>query len=72
MILNQIGDLLIRLTEYWPCYRVFDWQKDVPLTNNATEQTIGKMKIGSRTVSGYKSWIGMWAAYMLNCAGVTW
>jgi hypothetical protein len=34
--LTQLRDLLIQLSEYWPSYRVFDWQKDVPWTNNAT------------------------------------
>jgi hypothetical protein len=28
--LTQLRELLIRLSEYWPSYRVFDWQKDVP------------------------------------------
>jgi transposase-like protein len=70
--LTQLRELLIRLSEYWPSYRVFDWQKDVPWTNNATEQAIGRMKMRSRTVRGYKSWKGMWAAGMLSCAGVAW
>jgi transposase-like protein len=70
--LTQLRELLIRLSEYWPSYRVFDWQKDVPWTNNATEQAIGRMKMRSRTVRGYKSWRGMWAAGMLSCAGVSW
>jgi len=70
--LTKLRVLLIRLSEYWPSYRVFDWQKDVPWTNNATEQAIGRMKMRSRTVRGYKSWKGMWAAGMLSCAGVAW
>jgi hypothetical protein len=70
--LTQLRELLIRLSEYWPSYRVFDWQKDVPWTNNATEQAIGRIKMRSRTVRGYKSWQGMWAAGMLSCAGVSW
>jgi hypothetical protein len=41
---------------------VFDWHKEVPWTNNGTEQVIGRMKMRSRTVRGYKSWQGMWAA----------
>ncbi len=70
--LTQLRELLIRLSEYWPSYRVFDWQKDVPWTNNATEQAIGRMKMRSRTVLGYKSWHGMWAACMLSIAEVGW
>jgi len=56
---------LIRLSEHWPHYRVFDWQKDVPLTNNGTEQVIGKMKVRSKTVRGYKTSSGMLAGLML-------
>lgn len=57
--LDQLRLLLIRLSEHWPSYRVFDWDKDVPWTNNGTEQVIGRMKMRSRTVRGYKSWPGM-------------
>src|SRR3972149_1658884 len=32
--LEQLRYLLIRLSEHWDSYRVFDWQKDVPWTNN--------------------------------------
>jgi transposase-like protein len=39
--LEQLRNLLIRLSEHWASYRVFDWQKDVPWTNNGTEQVIG-------------------------------
>jgi transposase-like protein len=67
--LSQLRDLLIRLSEHWPTYRVFDWDKDVPWTNNATEQAIGRMKMRSRTVRGYKSWQGMWAGLMLSGSG---
>ncbi len=70
--LTQLRELLIRLSESWPRYRIFDWQKDVPWTNNVTEQAIGRLKMRSRTVRGYKSWKGMWTAGMLSCAGVTW
>jgi hypothetical protein len=70
--LTQLRELLIRLSEYWPSYRAFDWQKDVPWTNNVTEQANGRMKMRSRTVRGYKSWNGLWAAGMLSCAGINW
>jgi transposase-like protein len=63
--LAQLRNLLIRLSEHWPSYRLFDWQKDVPWTNNRTEQAICRMKMRSRTVRGYKSWQGMWAALLL-------
>ena len=35
--LERLRNLLIRLSEHWTSYRVFDWHKDVPWTNNGTE-----------------------------------
>lgn len=63
--LDQLRLLLIRLSEHWPNFRVFDWQTDVPWTNNGTEQVIGRMKMRSRTVRGYKSQQGMLNGLML-------
>jgi transposase-like protein len=68
---DELRLLLIRLSESWHRYRVFDWQPEVPWTNNTTEQVIGKMKMRSRTVRGYKSWQGMWAALLLVGLGAT-
>lgn len=70
--LAQLRYLLIRLSEHWASYRVFDWQKEVPWTNNGTEQAIGRMKMRSRTVRGYKSWQGMEAALLLSGSGLAW
>jgi transposase-like protein len=70
--LEQLRHLLIRLSEHWDNYRVFDWQPDVPWTNNGTERVIGRMKMRSRTVRGYKSWQGMQAALMLTGSGLAW
>jgi len=70
--LSQLRDLLIRLSEHWQSYRVFDWDKDVPWTNNRTEQVIGRIKMRSRTVRGYKSWRGTHAAAMLAGSGMAW
>jgi hypothetical protein len=42
--LVQLRYLLIRLSEHWHSYWVFDWHKNVPWTNNGTEQAIGRMK----------------------------
>jgi len=67
--LEQLRHLLIRLSEHWTKYRVFDWQPDVPWTNNGTEQVIGRMKMRSRTVRGYKVWKGMEASLMLAGSG---
>jgi transposase-like protein len=62
--LEQLRLLLIRLSEHWPTYRVFDWQPEVPWTNNGTERVIGRMKIRSRTVRGYQSEPSMLAGLM--------
>jgi len=70
--LSQLRGLLLRLSEHWPSYRVFDWDKDVPWTNNITEQVIGRMKMRSRTVRGYKSGPGMSAALLLSGSGLNW
>jgi transposase-like protein len=66
--LDQLRFLLVRLAQNWARYRVFDWQPDVPWTNNLTEQAIGRMKMRTRTVRGYKTWPGM--ASGLMAAGV--
>jgi transposase-like protein len=66
---DQLRWLLIRLSENWPRYRVFDWQPEVPWTNNGSEQIIGKMKMRSRTVRGYKSTRGMLAALLMAGLG---
>lgn len=70
--LEKLRYLLIRMSEHWESYRLFDWHQEVPWTNNGTEQVIGKMKMRSRTVRGYKSWRGMQAALMLAGLGVAW
>jgi hypothetical protein len=70
--LSQLRALLLRLSEHWHSYRVFDWDKDVPWTNNGAEQVIGRMKMRSRSVRGYKSWQGMSAAFMLTGSGIAW
>jgi hypothetical protein len=33
----------------------FDWQVDMPWTNNGTEQVIGRMKVRSKTVRGLQN-----------------
>ena len=63
--LDQLRLLLIRLSEHWESYRTFSWQEGVPWTNNGTEQAIGRMKMRSRTVRGYKSQPGMVASLLL-------
>jgi transposase-like protein len=57
--LEQLRLLVGRLSDDWSKYRVFDWQPEVPWTNNTTEQAIGRMKMRARTIRGYKSEQGM-------------
>lgn len=68
--IDQLRLLLIRLSNYWSSYRVFDCQMDVPWTNNGSERAIGRMKVRSRTVRGYKSEEGMLNALMVTGSGV--
>jgi hypothetical protein len=62
---EQLRNLLIRLSDHWTTYRIFDWQPQVPRTNNGTEQVIGRMKVRSRTVRGYKNKNGLLNGLML-------
>ena len=61
----MIIEVLIRLSDYWDNYSVFDWQPDVPWTNKYTKQAIGRMKMRSRNVRANKSWLGMGASLLL-------
>ena len=63
--LEQLRDLLLRLSQDWQNYCTFQSEPLVPWTNNATEQTIGRMKMRARTVRGYKSWLGMQSGLLL-------
>ena len=68
--LDQLRFLLVRLAGDWRRYRVFDWQPDVPWTNNLTEQAIGRMKMRARTVRGYKTWLGMASGLIVAGVGI--
>jgi hypothetical protein len=66
--LDQLRSLLLRLSQHWQSYGwpflflgycTFQYEPQVPWTNNATERAIGRMKMRARTVRGYKSWSGM-------------
>jgi transposase-like protein len=63
--LEQLRDLLLRLSQDWQKYCTFQSEPAVPWTNNPTEQAIGRMKMRARTVRGYKSWQGMQAGLLL-------
>ena len=62
---EQLRDLLIRLSETWPSFCTFYFDPAIPWTNNGTEQVIGRMKMRARTVRGYKTWPGMQTGLML-------
>ena len=63
--LEQLRDLLLRLSRDWRSYCTFQSEPEVPWTNNATERAIGRMKMRARTVRGYKSWQGMESGLLL-------
>lgn len=63
--IDQLRDLLIRLSEAWGDYCAFYTDPEIPWTNNGTEQVIGRMKMRARTVRGYKTWPGMQTGLMI-------
>jgi transposase-like protein len=63
--LEQLRALLWRLSQAWQSYCTFQHEPDVPWTNNATEQAIGRMKMRARTVRGYKTWPGMHNGFLI-------
>ena len=63
--LEQLRDLLLRLSQDWSRYCAFQSEPFLPWTNNRTEQAIGRMKMRARTVRGYKSWSGMQSGLLL-------
>jgi len=65
LALEQLRDLLLRLSQDWQRYCVFQSEPQVPWTNNPTERAIGRMKMRARTVRGYKSWPGMESGLLL-------
>jgi transposase-like protein/DNA-directed RNA polymerase subunit RPC12/RpoP len=63
--LEQLRDLLLRLSQRWQSYCTFQGEPHVPWTNNQTEQAIGRLKMRARTVRGYKTWPGMRTGLLL-------
>ena len=70
LALEQLRDLLLRLSQDWHTYCTFQSEPQVPWTNNATEQAIGRMKMRARTVRGYQSWPGMHAGLLLAASSI--
>lgn len=65
LALEQLRDLLLRLSQDWHTYCTFQSEPEIPWTNNATERAIGRMKMRARTVRSYKSWPGMQSGLLL-------
>ena len=63
--LARLQKLLLRLSDNWSSYRLFLEDDDVPATNNATERTIGRWRVRSRSVRGFKTWSGLANAFTL-------
>lgn len=64
----RLRHLLGRVSDHWHDYQ--RWREDptIPKTNNRTEQAIGRLKVRSRTVRGYKREAGMLAGVVLAAA----
>ena len=58
-VLDELRHLLIRLSENWERYTTFFHDPGLPWTNNRTEQAIGRMKMRTRTIRGYKTRSGL-------------
>lgn len=71
LALEQLRNLLLRLSQDWHKYCTFQAEPQVPWTNNATERAIGRMKMRARTVRGYKSWPGMHSGLLLAASSIT-
>jgi transposase-like protein len=63
--LGRLQKLLLRLSDNWSSYRLFLEQDEVPATNNATERVIGRWRVRSRSVRGFKTWSGLVNAFTL-------
>jgi hypothetical protein len=70
LALEQLRNLLLRLSQDWHRYCIFQSEPQVPWTNNATERAIGRMKMRARTVRGYKSWPGMHSGLLLAASSI--
>jgi len=56
---DELRHLLIRLSESWGRYTTFFHDAAIPWTNNLSEQMIGKVKMRTRTIRGYKTPSGL-------------
>jgi transposase-like protein len=69
--MEQLRDMIIRLSERWQRYTEFIDDPGIPWTNNGTERVIGAMKMRARTVRGYKNWKGMQSGLMISGSSIS-
>ena len=67
--MNRLRQLVLRLSEHWTRYRLYQERSDVPRTNNRTEQAIGRWRTRSRSVRGFKSAAGLQSAFWVCANG---
>lgn len=67
--LYRLRQLMLRLSEHWDRYRLYQERSDVPRTNNRTEQAIGRWRTRSRSVRGFKSADGWQSAFWVCANG---
>jgi transposase-like protein len=65
----RLRQLVLRLSEHWDRYRLYQERSDVPRTNNRTEQAIGRWRTRSRSVRGFKSDGGFQSAFWVCANG---
>lgn len=68
--LYRLKQVILRLSERWSKYRLYLSEVGIPGTNNLTEQVVGRLKIRSKSVRGYKAWVGVEAGLFLANCGV--
>ncbi len=66
--LHRLRRVVLRLHDEWEQYTLFQREPGVPATNNGSERAIGRWRVRSRSVRGFKSWAGLEAAFQV-CNG---
>lgn len=61
----RLRRMMIRLSDHWEKYRLYQERADVPSTNNGTERSIGNLKIRSRSIRGFKTDAGIETMFQL-------
>ncbi len=68
---DKLRHLLLRLSESGERYTTFFHESGVPWTNNRTEQSIGRMEIGAKSIRGYKTRSGMFNGLLISSTKLT-